>query len=509
MKKKPFSLKIVGTVICSFALASALGSCSSASGTFDVRTPVNSTGATLVGLGVQLDPHFISQNVTRNDGATLEDWNDIVVRRVGMMEVQRMRVMLLPHWWEPVNDNADPAVADPDGFTFDTPEMRSVYAVLDLAQSIGADVTLVVWGCPACCSFIEDGVPTHGQRYFLCNDGTNWVTAPSDEEEFAETFSAVVKHLVEVKGYTCVKEVTPFNEPDGNVCEPDQYIKVVKAMDARFRKDGIRDKVKFNLSDNTDVRRFYLKECADNLGDYADMFNSHTYMCGYNSPNAYAREWEKANVEVVKSTGKPHLVGEFGSNLCVGATHQKDINKYERGMLMVRNCLNFLNSGAVGASYWSLIDQYYNRDASYEQMQQLGLWRYKKVAYRPEDIENFETDYQPRPQYYAYSLLTRFIRKGDTVYPLDLQNEFAAGSAFLSQEGAWTYVFSNSTSEALEFNLFNTNAASLAGCEVYAYTESTLPEDDSMIAASGTLAASGDHYKVNLPARSVIVLRTK
>ena len=508
MKKYSFSLKTLSAVLGSLAVVVSLCSCSTGSKTFDVRTPRNSTGAVLVGLGVQLDPHFISQNVTRNDGATLEDWNDIVVRRVGMMGVQRLRVMLLPHWWEPVNDNPDPAVANPDGFTFDTPEMRSVYAVLDLAQSIGADVTLVIWGCPASCSFVEEGVPVQGQRHFLCNkNGTNWVTAPENDEEFAESFSVVVKHLIEDKGYTCIREVTPFNEPDGNVCEPDQYIRIVKAMDARFRKDGIRDKVKFNLSDNTDVRRFFLKECADNLADYADMFNSHTYMCGYNSPNTYARKWEQANVNVVKSTGKPHIVGEFGSNLCIDATRQQDINKYDRGMLMVRNCLNFLNSGASGASYWSLIDQFYNRDAPYDQMQQLGLWRYKKSVYQPKDIDNFETDYQPRPQYYAYSLLTRFVRKGDTVYPLDLRNEFAAGSAFLSQEGAWTYVFSNSTSESLDFNLFNVNAASLGGCEIYAYTESSLPEDDSMIASSGTLAASGDHYKVTLPARSVLVLR--
>ena len=32
-----------------------------------------STGVTLVGLGVELDPHFLSQNVTRHDGAKASD----------------------------------------------------------------------------------------------------------------------------------------------------------------------------------------------------------------------------------------------------------------------------------------------------------------------------------------------------------------------------------------------------------------------------------------------------
>lgn len=488
-------------------LFSALASCSGES--FSVRTPLQSTGVSLEGLGVELDPHFLSQNVTRDDGATVEDWQDIVVRRVKMMDVQRIRVMLLPHWWEPVNDNSDPQVADPDGFTFDSAEMKSVYAVLDLAQETGADVVLVLWGCTSYCSFVDESTPSQGQRYFMCNQGTNWVTAPADNEEFAESFSAVVKHLIEDKGYTCVKEITPFNEPDGNVCEPDQYIQIAKALDRRFRKDGIRDKVRFNLSDNTDCRRFFLKECADNLSEYADIFNSHTYMCGYECPNSYALGWEKDNVDVVRGTGKPHLVGEFGSNLCVGATRQTDINWYKRGVLITRNCLNFLNGGAAGASYWSLIDQYYNRGASYSEMQQLGLWRYKKSVYQGADAEGCEYDYQPRPNYYAYSLLTRFIRRGDEVYPLDLQNEYAAGSAFRSPSGEWTYVFANGSEDDLEFNLVNVNDASEADLDVYSYSETTLPEDDSMLPATGVLKHGAKGYKVSLPAQTVILLEQK
>ena len=489
------------------ALSAAIA-CSSAS--YEVRTPLSSTGVRLEGLGVELDPHFLSQNVTRNDGATPEDWKNIVERRVEMMNIQRFRVMLQPHWWEPVNDNSDPQVTDESKFTFDSPEMKSVYAVLDLAERTGAGVTLVLWGCPAYCSYVEDGVASQGQRHFLCNkNGTNWVTAPEDNEEFAENFSAVVKHLIEVKGYKCVKEITPFNEPDGNVCEPDQYIQIIKALDRHFRKDGIRDKVRFNVSDNTDCRRFFLKECADNLADYADIFNSHTYMCGYECPNSYAYGWEKDNIDVVRKTGKNHFVGEFGSNLCVGASRQMDINWYKRGVLITRNCLNFLNAGAVGASYWSLIDQYYNRNASYGEMQQLGLWRYKKSVYQGADAEGCEEDYQPRPNYYAYSLLTRFVRKGDEVYPLDLQNEYAVGSAFLSEDGDWTYVFANGSEEDLEFNLFNANDKNLGEYDIYRYTEDGLPKDDSMISPCGSLKPSGKSYRISLPAQIVLLLEHK
>lgn len=472
-----------------------------------VHTPRTSTGVKLEGLSVELDPHFISQNTTRGDGCTVEVWDNVIVPRVKMMDIQRMRVMLLPHWWEPVNDNNDPNSMNPDGFDFDNIEMKSLYAVLDLAQETNASVTLVLWGCPAHCSFIDENTPGQGQRHFLCDkEGKNWVTPPADNEEFAENFAAVVKHLIFDKGYTCVKEVTPFNEPDGDVCGAEQYALIVRAMDARFREEGLRDKVRFNLSDNTDTRRFYLKECVENVGEFADIFNSHTYMCGYESTNSYAQEWESENVNVVRSTGKKHLVGEFGSNLCVGATRQKDINWYERGVLITRNCLNFLNAGAAGASYWSLIDQYYNRDASYEAMQQLGLWRHLKSTYRQEDADGCESDWQPRPQYYAYSMLTRFIRRGDEVYPLNLENEFATGSAFRSEDGKWTYVFANGSSTDMEFDLTNANAAKLGACDVYVYSKESLPKDDSMIQATGKVKASNGKYRINLPAQTTLLL---
>src|SRR5690606_37044336 len=105
------------------------------------------TGVQLEGMGAELDPHFFAQNVTRNDGSKAEDWQH-VVRRVKAMELKKFRVMALPQWYEPVNDNSDPHTTDISKFTFDSPEMQSLYKVLDLAQEQNMEVCIVVWGCP-------------------------------------------------------------------------------------------------------------------------------------------------------------------------------------------------------------------------------------------------------------------------------------------------------------------------------------------------------------------------
>lgn len=475
-----------------------------------VEVPAEHAGVQLIGNGVELDPHFFSQNLTRNDGATEDDWYNVVVPRIKSMDIQRFRVMLQPHWWEPYNDNDDPYVTDTTRLTFDSPEVNSVCKVLDVAQELGADVTLVLWGCPIGATSVNPEIGYIGRHFLADPDGMTWVTLCSDEKEFAENFIVFVDWLINEKGYTCVREITPYNEPDGDISPLDRYYEVCRELDSRLRREGLRDQVKMNLSDNTDCRRWWLRGCANNLQEEADLFNSHTYIFGYDDPNRKALRWERRNVRVAKRAGKIHFVGEFGSDLCRGASRQLDINWYERGVLMVRNAINFLNAGAAGFSYWGLLDQYYGAWESYEQMQQLGLWRYKENAYQPGDLaEGIEGDYAVRPQYYAYSLLTRFVRKNSWAYPLDMKHQYIAGTAVKGEDGKWTYVFSNASDCTRSYQISNPCGNSKGECDVYLYSEETLPEDDSMIQPCAVLGLQDDVYNVTIPAESVVLLRQR
>lgn len=463
----------------------------------------NSTGVELVGLGVELDPHFLSQNVTRGDGATELDWKRTVVKRCTNMGVERYRVMVLPNWWEPYNDDDDPDNFNWDAFTFDSKEMESLYAVLDLAENTGADVTLVLWGCHIAANTIALG---NLGRHFLADDGDNWVTGTNDSEEFAESFTALVKYLKETKGYTCVTELTPYNEPDGNTTSFVNYARDCNALHRKLTAEGLRPSVKLNLSDNIDVDMSWLVNSANQLKNEADLFNTHTYIFGYNTPNSDIVKWEKENVAAAARAGKNHFVGEFGSNQTMGATRQKDINTYERGVLMSRLVINFLNAGAVGASYWSLLDQYYLRYESYAQMQQLGLWIYKNNAYQAEDLGGIKGDYTCRPQYYAYSTLTRFIRKGSKVYPLNTKEDLVAATAVCSSDGRWTYVIANGSDEDKDFRLSNKEKGGMAECDVYQYVKGGLPSDDRLLEPMMTLSAGEKGFGLHVPANSVLLL---
>ncbi len=465
------------------------------------------TGVTLEAIGAELDPHFFSQNVTRDDGAKEEDWQ-YVVERVKKMELQKFRVMVLPQWYEPENDNDDPFTTDKSRFTFDSPEMHALYKVLDLAQEQQMEVCIVVWGCPLYVSLLDPAY-SHVKTSFMADQDKEgvWITGPTDYDEWAENFSTLIKHLIEERRYSCVKEITPMNEPDGGpLLTSAEYMKMAKTLDARFKTDGIREKVRFNLSDNTDTRTFYLEDCAENLSEVADIFNSHTYIFGYDTPNSVIYNWEKNNVTIAARAGKKHLVGEFGSNQCVGATRQRDIDLYARGVLMTRLVLNFLNAGASGVSYWSLIDQYYGKDADYQQMQQLGLWKYVKEAYRGDSIyAAIKKDYEVRPQYYAYSLLTRFLKPGSEIYPIEFEDDFAVGSAFKDEEGRWTCLFANSADET---KLLAINGLLGTGYfDIYRYEEDALPQDDNLIDTTGRVSMKAGKLYVEVKANSVLLCR--
>ncbi|MBE6925821.1 MAG: hypothetical protein E7461_03150 [Ruminococcaceae bacterium] len=476
------------------------------------------TGVNIYGTSVEFDPHFFSAGVQRGVFKE-EDWA-IVERRVKEMGIDRFRVMLRPSWLEPLNDDADSSVINWDALTTDSVEMRSLYKVLDLAQENGIDVNLTLWGAEAAISLADldtmEAIKAQGGHFLAKgNSGNNWMIGTLYPEEFAETFSAYVQ-LLQQKGYTCITEVTPVNEPCwsyiiNNEVSFEAYKELCLALDARFKADGIRDSVLFNLSDNTDVRAFWLENTMTELDEITDIYNSHTYIFGYNTPNSDILAWEEENINITRNTGKPHVIGEFGSNQNTGSTRQSDIDLYERGVLLVREMLNFYNAGAAGASYWVLFDQYYALNASYSEMMMLGLWKGSKELYYPDQeyYRTIEEDYEVRPQYYAFSLMSKHVQKGAEVYPIDLKNDFAAGTAFKGEDGKWVYVLANGNAEGDALKLALQNGELVGEYEVYVYSRDALPAGDSLIAASETLTTENLVLTLELAPQSVVLLRQK
>ena len=443
-----------------------------------------------LGFGTEVDPHFLSENVGLvADGREVKasDWEDIFVPRMREMNLSRIRVMVMPHYFAPTKDKYVNRAYD-----WDSERMKSLYQVLDSAQQLNMYVNLTYWGADS-----------NNSRWLV--DRTDlWCVDPkvSEEEAFVEMFADLVQYLREEKGYTCVKEVTLFNEPNAiydyyGISGHERYTALCKKMQQAFVDKGIREDVKFNLSD--DARSVvWLGKSAESLQGVADILDSHSYDLGDEHTNEQMQSGIPnydlgSYAEVLEGYDYPHMFGEFGTNNMTGSHHIDNADTPERGFNVPRIAINMINSGAVGASYWVLFNQYYNRsDFAINYIMEQGLWAFA------------DEDYAVRPVYYSYSLLTRFSAIGDRVYPIPAGHPSVAAFALRSADDKWSYFVTNDSDSAISVSFLNETLFPET-MDKYVYVESDVPTDGKQIGASDTIPANGRVLTDSIPARGFVV----
>lgn len=463
----------------------------------------DSSGKTVYAVGAELDPHFFSQNVGLsgvNNGTAWEckesDWN-LVESRIADMNLKRIRCMLLPSWYVISAENVRQGV-----YNWDSKEMNSFYKTLDTAKKFGMTVNVTFWGCNV---------------GFMRDESSQWVTPPNakSEQECVDSFADCIKYLIESKGYDCIKEVTLFNEPNSiyggtvaSACK--RYCDLCEKLDEAFRKKGIRDKVLFNLSDDA-------RDCAwlaitlQNLEGIIDIANSHTYSFGdacnekgeviarmsnkdicYDLPNYNLNAYK----EFVSEYDVPHMWGEFGT--LNGLDSHSTMDKYtaRRGLDVARIALNMFNMGSVGVSYWGLFCQYYaSSDFASGKIMDMGLWGFADEGYKC------------RPVYYSYSMMTRFIEQGDSIYPLYSEDDNIVAVAF-GKNDKWSYCVVNNAEESKKIAFVN-RAGKPTELKRYVYEESNVPEDNEVISSNGIVNADERVLADEVPSFSFVIYTNK
>lgn len=451
-------------------------------------------------MGVEWDPHFF-RFFNVDSGCDEAAW-ELICARLDKLGVQKVRMMILPGWYEPVNDNSDPAVTDTEAFTFDSQDFQSVIRYLDACEAHGIEVNLTVWG-------VNLGVPQTMDwlAYPTCGD---WISAPTDHAEFAENVSALMNYVLKVKGYTCVKELTLYNEPDwaykgeNSVVSFEDYEAMCRAVDARLRADGLRDGIKLILGDDTDTSgsrtvdgNGWFAKCLTHLTDIADGFDTHNYAFNGDTKYRNMEAWAQARNRYFqqKAAGLQYTHNEFGSNRQQGAYYQTDIDDYERGVFLSQMAEATLNGGSAGMLYWVLHDVNYNNYGDIESARmRLGLFTYA------------DNDWQVRPIYHAWGLIMKYTVPGSEVFAVKADGEISA-TTLRSPDRAWTYLVTNATDAPRVVKLTNPHAGGepLSLC-VHLYAEESLPLGDELIPSAGVAYTKDGETYVYLPAHSFAVL---
>lgn len=488
MKKKLLSVFLAAAVGMSFAGCSGGGE---DGGKEEVTVPENSivlnisaesNGRRMKGFGAECDPLFISENVgesgTDENGAAWEckeeDWANVIEPRIEEINLQRMRVMLCPSYFCPTYEQYAS-----ENYAWASEEMSSVYQVLETAQKLDITVNLTYWGVDAL------------KCPWLAASQEGWMSFPKAEyeEAFCEMFADAVKYLKEDRGYTCIREITIFNEPNSYGFE--NYARICRMMNEKFIEAGLRDGVEFNLSDTAE-NKDWLERCAKELSDISDFLNAHTYSFGYGMTNREIYEACLDWVSRMEGCGQDLYFNEFGTNKATSSHTASDNFNPERGLEICRIAANMVNAGIVGASYWVLFSQLYNREEVGRYMD-MGLWGCANEGYAC------------RPVFYAYTLLTRFVPAGAHIYPISSADENIVAFAVRTPSGKWSYVAVNNSDEAKKLAFRNAGEAPEGSVKKYVYDVKNVPTDNRVITAYTEIGFEQEYLFDELGGQSVAV----
>ena len=459
-------------------------------GTYELAVSDTPNVFKTLGLGCEWDAKLLLP-VNRERGITDEDL-ELIKQRMQEMGLQTVRMMIMPEWFEPTNDNGDPHSADFANFRWDSEEGKCTLEYLRVCQELGVDVTLTWWGAAT-----GDWL-----SYPDCGD---WISAPNDLDEMAENVVTVLRYIREVKGYDCVKGVILQNEPSysfkvaGGAVDFDRYVQYYKTVDAYLKEAGLRESVMLIGSDDAESLGWYCR-AYDALGNVCDAFNSHNYAWSYDMPYLDDMIEEFVEGRTAYSTDKPFLFGEFGDGSAQGAYAAASTETYGRGLFVASMAVNSLGAGAAGLSYWPLHDVYYYYNET--GADNYGLMSMGLIGYKTDGAWSY------RPTYYAWGLLCNYIPKGSEIYPVTGEDGGLIDAVCVkAPDGAWSLIAVNRSAAEQTVKI----SSSMFDCEMdtYLFCEGSLPTDGSQIKADGKVSAENGVYSVTLPAYSFRVLNGK
>jgi len=292
-----------------------------------------------------------------------------------------------------------------DKFTFDGPEMRLLYRILDWNQNNGADVFFQQMWCNAAWlaypEFRDDAV---GRVH----------SAPADVDAFADGLATLMEHLVKKRGYTCIKWLCINNEPGQDFswwqAPPNKPLSIksgVEAVRKALDRHGL-EKLPLSGPDSTeggfpasvpDKFDFLPILGAYDFHDYGADFDYRTR--GHIAQQeGNAALWAKA----AHAEGKPLFLSEFGTMAYGWIPDHPGPSCPQAALAGSELVVRMLNRGVDGMNRWSFL----NRGDLDGQWQFVDTWDRKE--------KKLLKDFTPHPNsYFCLGLLSRFTAKNSAV----------------------------------------------------------------------------------------------
>ncbi|MCX6901273.1 MAG: hypothetical protein NT105_21560 [Verrucomicrobia bacterium] len=392
-----------------------------------------------------------------------------------------------------------------DRFTFDNPEMRILYRILDWNQKNGADVFFQqMWCNTAWLAYPEFRDDPVGRVH----------SAPCDLEAFANGLVTLMEHLIKKRGYTCIKWLCINNEPGAKFswwqAPPNKPLSIAGGL-AAVRKALDQRGLTLPLSaPDTTFGGFPDKFPAEY--DYLPLlgaYDFHDYGADFDfrtkghiaAQERNAALWSK----YAQGDGKPLFLSEFGTMAYGWAPDKPGPSSPQSALVGSELIIRLANAGVDGFNRWSFL----NRGDLDGQWQFVDTWdrQQKKLL----------AEFLPHPNsYFCLGLLSRFTAKNSEVLASRVSAFRVAGwqrvfaAAFRSPRGNLTIAIVNDAPADCQLKLALSGTIPPAPFHRYRYTEAEHDRSDIRIGPQREFApvAGATAWQDTLPRNSLTIYST-
>ena len=368
-----------------------------------------------------------------NPGAEDKDrWRQIE-RHADWLGLDFIRVEVEQRMWHPERDR----------YTWDAPEMRILYRILDWCERRQADVFFqVMWG----------NVDWNAHPEFRGDPVTRVHSGPYSMEAFADSVAALMKQLTRTRRYTCIRWLCINNEPGYDwswwQAPPNQPMSLRDGL-AAVRRALDRDGIEVPLSgpDWTDLPE--LQPERIDFDEFLGAYDLHSYYARFDwaptegYPLVVAEKRLAAWRDWATARRKPLFLSELGTMVYGWRTNSPGPATFEAALKDAELVVRGLNLGVDGFNRWSFV----NRGDLDGQWQMISTWDsanrtlLKKVTPRPNG-------------YFVYGLISRLTAKHSGVLAGETRGGQVDGtnrvfaSALRSPKGNVTWLIVNDAPRA-------------------------------------------------------------
>lgn len=348
-----------------------------------------------LGFGVEWDSNgYNASGVTDADFA-------VIRKRVEWMRLPVARIMMQCKW----------CYLGDGRYDWDAPQMLALYRHLDVCQRLGTTVLLTDWG-------IESG----------------WLTPPDvnrvDDPRYAAIIATYLDHLLNTKGYTCIRYFIFGNEPNQEVKDWHRWKAGVENVAAAFRDHGLAGRVKLLGSDHSGGPDWHTR-AVDQLQDILGGYDVHHYTdeASVRAGAMYhwcREEWNYARAHDAQAQTKPLVVGEAGFWVEGCGSAGNPLNEEPRlGIFISDFAVQAANAGSWTVVAWMLDDNSHVGFCN-------GMWK------------NRSEGLALKPWFYPWALLCRCFRPGSRIVQVRSSDpDVRVLAAYEPEARAWSFCIVN------------------------------------------------------------------